>query len=448
MIRVLVNTAANLLSGFSVVLFQILAAALIVRSVSTPEFAVWALAVSLAGFAPAFTFNLNSAVARRALLESSKNFVDGALLVAARFVAYRYLLIAIFCTIAGCLVLPKLYPEILDGASVWDSVGVGAFFIGSCWLVAAQPEQGIWIALQKNIVIALSNICARVGALAAVALAIAVTNSVPAALIFGGATLWLGFWLMRRNIELHVPLSTAISTECVESEKQLFRSVASGFAIWSVTALLYQASLVPIVGLVDAESLTKVYYVVTLTALLVGGVNALTGALIAPIGRDFAVGNLSSVRRNTAYAGFVISVGSLLFVLLLALLWEDVTRLWLGEAHAEIVTSTFWLVAGLQVVRLSAASASVLLIVKGTQQQMIGPSLIELLGLILIALPTGYSVGVEAMLIVLLLLSSLAAAWTIGIAAGICMVGKQTRLLIAWPLLLGGGFCLATVLSR
>lgn len=429
-------------------LFQILAAALVVRSVSAQDFAVWALAVSLAGFAPAFTFNLNSAVARRALLESGKGFIDYALLIAARFIAYRYLLIAVFCTMAGCLALPKLYPEILDGAPVWNSVGVGTLFIGSCWLIAVQPEQGIWIALQKNIVIALSNIGARVGALAAVAMAIAVTNSVPAALIFGGVTLWLGFWLMRRNIDAHVSTPIAIPIERVESVKQSLRSVASGFAIWSVTALLYQASLVPIVGLVDAESLTKVYYVVTLTSLLVGGVNALTGALIAPMGRDFAGGNLASVRRNTVYAGFAISMGSLLFVLFLALMWQDVTRLWLGETHTEIVTSTFWLVAGLQVVRLSAASASVLLIVKGTQRQMIGPSLIELLGLLLIALPIGYWVGMEAMLMVLLLLSSLAAAWTIGIAAGICEMVKQARLVAAWPLLMSGGFCLVAVLSR
>ena len=52
------------------------------------------------------------------------------------------------------------------------------------------------------------------------------------------------------------------------------------------------------------------------------------------------------------------------------------------------------LIAGLQCVRLSGAVSSVVLMVKADNRQLTGPSLFELVGLLVLAVPLGLMAGV------------------------------------------------------
>ena len=126
----LINALANIATGFSVVVFQLVGTR-IVASTGADNLGVWALAVSLAGFAPLFAFNLNTGVARLAigLLHQSTHELLNLLLCAARL-ARRYLGIAVVAMLVGGFLLPILYPEQIGIEPVPRALGVAGLFIG------------------------------------------------------------------------------------------------------------------------------------------------------------------------------------------------------------------------------------------------------------------------------------------------------------------------------
>lgn len=407
----LINALANVASGFSVVFFQI-AGTKIVASTGANNLVVWALAVSLAGFAPLFAFNLNTGVARLAsrLLHQSNHELINLLFGAARL-ARRYLGIAVVAMLVGGLLLPIMYPVQIGVEPVPRVVGVAGLFIGSCWMVFAQPLQGMLIARQQNISIAKAVLLGRLLALAVLWAAVVLTDSLPWALVACGVSLWFSYWLMRRDVpEWRQQVAISYGGE----QEAMLGKISRGFALWSITALLFQVSLVPVVGVIEPESTTPVYLAVTLLAILVGVVNAGTGALIAPIGR--MVGE--EAFANVARLSWLVGVGLVVYSVLLILALPQILELWVGSTvDVAQVQSYLMLIAGLQCVRLSGAASSVTLMVKADNRQLTGPSLFELVGLLVLAVPLGFMAGVPAMLAALMAVSCIATCATVLMAA-------------------------------
>lgn len=407
----LINALANVVTGFSIVIFQIIGTR-IVASTGADNLGVWALAVSLAGFAPLFAFNLNTGVARLAigLLHQSTHELLNLLSCAARL-ARRYLGIAVVVMLVGGLLLPILYPVQIGVEPVPRAVGVAGLFIGSCWIVFAQPLQGVLIARQQNISIAKAMLLGRLLALAVLWAAVVLTDSLPWALVACGVSLWFSYWLMQRDVpEWRQLLAIPYGGE----QEAMLGKISRGFALWSITALLFQGSLVPLVGVIEPESTTSVYLAVTLLAILVGVVNAGTGALIAPIGRMVGEEAFANVVRLSWLGG----VGLVVYSVLLILALPQILELWVGNTvDVAQVQRYLMLIAGLQCVRLSGAVSSVTLMVKADNRQLTGPSLFELVGLLVLAVPLGLMAGVPAMLAALIAVSCIATCATVLMAA-------------------------------
>jgi len=407
----LINALANIVTGFSIVIFQIIGTR-IVASTGADNLGVWALAVSLAGFAPLFAFNLNTGVARLAigLLHQSTHELVNLLFCAARL-ARRYLGIAVVAMLVGGLLLPIMYPVQIGVEPVPRAVGVAGLFIGSCWIVFAQPLQGVLIARQQNISIAKAMLLGRLLALAVLWAAVVLTDSLPWALVACGVSLWFSYWLMRRDVpEWRQQAAISYGGE----QEAMLGKISRGFALWSITALLFQVSLVPLVGVIEPESTTPVYLAVTLLAILVGVVNAGTGALIAPIGRMVGEEAFANVVRLS----WLVGVGLVVYSVLLILALPQILELWVGNTvDVAQVQSYLMLIAGLQCVRLSGAVSSVTLMVKADNRQLTGPSLFELAGLLVLAVPLGLIAGVPAMLAALMAVSCIATCATVLMAA-------------------------------
>lgn len=420
----LINALANIATGFSVVIFQLVGTR-IVASSGAENLAVWALAVSLAGFAPLFAFNLNTCVARLAVgLVHQSSCELASLLFCAERLARRYLGMAVVVGVAGSAFLPFVYPIQIGAVPVARVAGVVGFFLGSCWFVFAQPFQGALIARQQNVSIAKATLLGRMLALLVLWITILLTNSLPLALFTSGASLWLSYWLMRRDVpEWHERTALTLSGK----QREMLGQISRGFAVWSITALLFQASLVPLVGVIEPTSTTPVYLAVTLLAILVGVVNAGTGALIAPLGRLVGEKTFDSVVRLSwlVGSGLVIYIGFLLIAL------PTILEFWVGNAvDVGQVQYYLILVAGLQCVRLSGAVSSVSLMTKADNRQLTWPSLLELVGLLGLAVPLGFVAGIPLMLAVLIGISCVAACATIVMAAGLSGVSIRDKRVI------------------
>lgn len=435
----LFNVFSNLVSGFSIVVFQVVGTR-IVLNYAPSDLAFWALAISLAGFAPLFAFNLNTAVARlaigspEALRAPVLSIIGGA-----QTLARRYLKFAAIAGGVGFAVLPALYPAQLVDAPWWQSLGMTGLFLGSCWVVLAQPWQGVLISRQQNGLIARATILGRALALCALWASLWATGSMVLGFMACGLSLWLSYWLMRHSVpEAATPLLPVDQGASLGA----LQGLSKGFAIWSVVALIFQASLVPLIGIVDANSVPPVYLAVTLMALLVGVVNAATGALIAPLGRMAREAMFDRVFLLSVFAGLGLFIYGLTLVLCLPVL----LALWVGNAVAlDAVQPMLVLIGGLQCVRLSAAVSSVVLMTRANNRQMILPSSIELVGLMVLAFPAGFIYGVPVMLLTLVGVSALAACATIvqaALLAGMPLQRPSTLGLLAMPL----SFALATLL--
>lgn len=436
----LINALANIVTGFSIVIFQIIGTR-IVASSGADNLGVWALAVSLAGFAPIFAFNLNTGVARLAiglLHQSTHELVN--LLFCADRLARRYMGIAVVAMLVGGLLLPIMYPVQIGVEPVPRALGVAGLFIGSCWIVFAQPIQGMLIARQQNISVAKAMLLGRLLALAVLWAAVVLTDSLPWALVACGVSLWFSYWLMRRDVP-EWRQQTAISVG--GEQEAMLGKISRGFALWSITALLFQVSIVPLVAVIEPESTTPVYLAVTLLAILVGVVNAGTGALIAPIGQMMGEEAFANVVRLS----WLVGVGLVIYSVLLILALPQILELWVGNTvDVSQVQSYLMLIAGLQCVRLSGAVSSVTLMVKADNRQLTGPSLFELVGLLVLAVPLGFMAGVPAMLAALLAVSCIAACATIVMAAGLNEVAARDKR-VAGLLCLPVGFAAAFVVT-
>lgn len=434
----LVNALANIVTGFSVVVFQLVGTR-IIASTGSESLAVWALAVSLAGFAPLFAFNLNTGVARRAVGFVSQSTGEWASLFCyAVRLAWRYLVAAIVVGLLGTVLLPVIYPLQVGADPVARVLSISGFFWGSCWIVLAQPFQGVLVARQQNVSIAKATLLGRILALVVLWVLTVLTDSLPVALVACGAGLWLSYWLMRCDVPEWREWAAYSS---VAQQDQGLARITKGFAVWSIAALLFQASLVPLVGAIEPEATTPVYLAVTLMAILVGVINAGTGALIAPIGQMVSEEAFAKVARLS----WLVGAGLLVYTVLLIWLLPQILEMWVGNAvDAAQVRCYLVLVAGLQCVRLSAAVSSVILMVKADNRQLTGPSLLELVGLLALAIPIGFVAGAPMMLAVLVMVSCVAACGTIVMAAslnGVRMNERRVICLLGLPL----GFAFAFV---
>ena len=420
----LINALANIVTGFSIVIFQIIGTR-IVANTGADNLGVWALAVSLAGFAPLFAFNLNTGVARLAigLLHQSTHELVNLLSCAARL-ARRYLGIAVVAMLVGGLLLPIMYPVQIGVEPVPRVVGVAGLFIGSCWIVFAQPLQGVLIARQQNISIAKAVLLGRLLALAVLWATVVFTDSLPWALVACGVSLWFSYWLMRRDVpEWRQQAAISYGGE----QEAMLGKISRGFALWSITALLFQGSLVPLVGVIEPESTTPVYLAVTLLAILVGVVNAGTGALIAPMGRMVGEEAFANVVRLS----WLVGAGLVVYSVLLIFALPQILELWVGNTvDVAQVQRYLMLIAGLQCVRLSGAVSSVTLMVKADNRQLTGPSLFGLVGLLVLAVPLGLMAGVPAMLAALIAVSCIATCATILMGARLNAVPPRDQRLV------------------
>jgi len=336
--RALTNATANFATGVVVAVFQLVMTAIVARVGDSQMLLAWSVVASVAGLAPLLACNLSSIVARR-LASADRDGLIGAshqaaVLAAANGVSASLTLAGGIIAIGLAVVAPLLYPRVAGADPLSFGFAVGAYFVGSCWIIAAQPAQGWLVIMHKNWVITVVNAAVRVVTAALVAtLLLWLRCALGLALAVGSVGLWLGPRLLRRML----PMSpTGAGGDEERRERAQIYGLIRSFGIWGATSAATQAVTIPVVALVAPQVATSMFVAFVLVTTIVGAIVALGNALIAPLARLLGQGlqmRATAVVLRATVALWVIYAATVMLVLAFL---KPITHLWLGSQVIDL----------------------------------------------------------------------------------------------------------------
>ena len=400
--RLASNAAANVTNGAATAFFQLGMTAVMARTGSPRDLAVWSLAATLASLAPLLGCNLSTAVARR--LAAASQHDPGAaqprdVMAAAAGLARRFTALGFLLAVLLGIAVPLLYPHIAGGQP-WASGGtVAVFFAGSCWLVWAQPAQGWLLDAHRNWPIASAGIVARGAALAAATLLLAGGAPTWALVAVASLALWSAIPLLRRQVRS--PAGLASDPEAQASEHRRLLHVAVGFAAWAASSAAIQGATVPLVVWLSPAAATPFFLAFTLVTVIIGAVMAAANALVSPVAVMLARGDLASAARLARRASVL---AWLLANLCLGAVFAALPALlsaWTGSSAAEaaVVRPFFALMALQHGIRSAGIVPSIVLAAGARPRTLLIAILPEAGFALLLALPLGLALGPTGLLI-------------------------------------------------
>jgi hypothetical protein len=409
--RIASNAVANVSNGASAAVFQIGMTAMIARTGTSKDLALWSLAASIAGFAPLLSCNLSTAVARRLADPAVHANHANVVMTAARALARRLTTAGFLLALLVAALVPLLYSQ-LAGPSAWHAaVMCCAFFVGSCWIVAAQPDQGWLVSAHRNWPIAHAALLARASSLLVAGLPLLVWHwPVWIALVPGSLAMWLGTWAMRQRETSRCP------DNLVVLEQVRLRTYLRGFAVWGLTSAAIQAATVPVVALLAPGQATPFYLAFVLVSLVLGVAMAAANALVAPMAQLLQNTSKVPALSATIKATLLLCVGVNGGLLLLFAALNPLLSVWVASTAAEAsqVRYCLALLSLQQGLRSAAIAASVVLAMGSSGKTLTRAPLVEAAGVLLFAVP-------------------MAAAWgPTGLMAGLALAGALGALGVAW----------------
>lgn len=391
--RIASNATANMANGAIGAGFQLGMTAIVARTGQANELAIWSLAASVAGFAPLLACNLASAVARR-LAGAADEDRYNCVMQAGRSLSAAQLWIAVALAAVVALGLPYAYAE-LTAFSRWaSSATVATYLLGSCWIVASQPEVGALMASHRNWPIAIATFVARSLALLTMAGTLALHQPIWLAVVMASLALWSGTLALRRQVAARAA-RVPTSTSQFRAERADMANVVGGFAVWSLTSAVIQALTVPIVAYFAPDQATAFFLAFTLVNIIVGATAAATNALMAPLAQ--LLGNGASSRAAkvaTRATGAVWLLTTTLLLCAYAFL-DAIVGAWVGPAAVGLppLHLYFALLALQHGIRSAGGVSSILLAMGSRPSSIVRAPLPELAVAIGLALPLAATLG-------------------------------------------------------
>lgn len=398
------NAFANMLTGVSSIVFQLGLTAMAARSFDAATFSVWTLALSMAGLTPLFAINLSSVVTRQLVpaFADRADRTSALIMGAARQLGRALALLAVVAIMLAALGLHHASPNLA-------STGTGTFLLvvvlltfGQLWQIGLQPVFGWYYAHEQNWPVAAALLVVRVGALVAMWLA---TRMLVGDLLAASVSLALGHWAGVGLARLRF-FSPQVGT--VKAGAELKRQVLETahllrwFAIWSVGMAAIQYGLPPLMSVLGTPDYNAFYLAYSLNLVLSGVVGAIGSAMLAPLARLGANGDGRALVQALVFLPMLIAlillsvlVGLRLSMPLLVTHWSH------GIALPGDVNGYLFLLGFQTIARSLSVVFGIVLASRATAWRLVGPTLLELVVTLLVAVPLGSVFGDRVFLLAL-----------------------------------------------
>lgn len=399
------NASANIFSGAVVMVSQLGVTAMAVATWHGVEFAVWGLAMSIAAIAPIFSANLSSVLTRRLVearyKESGK--VRNAIVMSGRRIS-RCLAIISFVTLfsAGAWIQAHSVSEPLTTSEFL--ILLTMLLCANGWVLLWQVRFGQCYADERHWWPALTLACSRGGGILGmfIVLYLGSQNHITAAigLLLGtciglviGQLLLPSYWI---GGAAELPAELEIRDQLWHSIRVLY-----GFAFGAFSSLITQYSIPPLIAFIEPHRFNAFYLASVLNAVVVGVISAAMSVLLVQFTRWHTFGVALGVDRIALF-GPALSAGASLFVLCVC---------WFG---LQFMPDNFFTIRSIDfndiglflallgfqtIIRTSASGFAIYVYAAGSSRQMIAPLAIEMLLILMIAVPMGWLFGVNALII-------------------------------------------------
>jgi O-antigen/teichoic acid export membrane protein len=414
------NAIANVVNGLAVAVFQFSMTAIVAKSGDTRQLALWALAASIAGFAPLLSCNIAAVVTRRLSDPDvpAHQFSQHSAMVLreAKHLSRQLTLACLVLAVLLVFLVQYIYPVLL-APDIWSSAMlIGIFFAGSCWVVFAQPEQGWLMSSHRNWAITVTNICVRVSAVTLFYLAlIFVRWPFWVATVLCSLALWCGPLLMRKIGSIP---GLMLLHERNETEARKIFKIARGLGIWGFTSAMTQTATIPLVAFITPTLSSSMFLAYTLVGTIIGVIGAIAGAMIAPIARLLSQSDKRPALKLTETATLILWALFTCGALCIYFVINPLMKLWVGHALSDQHYILFFILFAMQHGLRSTALAVSMALAMGAESRVILMSpFIEAACVLFVALPVAFLYGPHAFLLSLCAAGSLGAIATSWFAA-------------------------------
>jgi len=438
--KFLSNAGANVFSGVVTAAYQLGLTAIAAHTWQGRQFSVWALALSIASITALFGTNLANVVTRRVVKvrHSIDTQSESSIIAAASRLENQLGALALICLTAAGLYINSRSTN----AQADPQYFLGVLFLlifGNIWIVLTQVKFGLYYSNEKNWPPAIILASARIGAMAGMYLATRYGNE---SIIQAAAGIAVGAWLGRglSGQLLAPPHHLKIDNESRPTVKdEYFKNIKifSGFAIWSIGALVIQYGIPPVISVIAPNKFNAFYLASTLNMIAIGAISAAMSALLAPLSRWHARGDQSPLHRMILIGPAFCSISC---VVVLTFAWfalQPLLTLWSSRAANIDDIYPFLALLGFQtIIRTAALGYSVSLAATATTRQMSGAIIVEVLISLCIAAPLGRAYGPNFLLYGLILAGLASSIYTCLIGLSLdstCTISKKkgTGILLA-----------------
>lgn len=436
------NAGANIFSGAVGAAYLLAITGIASRTWHGAEFASWALALSVAAIAPICAANLSGVVTRR-IVESrhSKSGADDlAIVLAGRRMGQHLTYVALVLLIcSGAWIQMRLSSGVMSTSSFL--ILLLMLLLTNNWLLLWQTRFGQYYADERNWLPALTLAAARLGGALGMILGLAVASQSLAAAALG---LCAGTWTGLACAQLLLPMpsqvglvQTSPSAPDIQKQYRTNAQLLSGFAIGSVSMLVIQYSIPPLMALIAPKMFNAFYLASVLNMVAIGVLAAAMSAMLAPLTRWHSRGETNSLRRFTLISPILCAISCLAVLSVCWYATSPILQAISVRAASLDDIRTFLALLGFQtIIRNAAAGYGMYIASAGTSRQMATPLVIEIGLAFTVAVPLGWSYGERGLIYGLILSSLLGSLYSSQVVASLKRT-RQISLRTAFPSLLG-----------
>lgn len=361
--QIVKNSFADIVTGFSVALTNVLVPPVLARTLSPPEFGAWALVLQFASYVSVLDLGIQGAIGRYvAYFRANLDRKSGEEFVSTAFNALCITALIGFGTLSAVgLFLHSLFPDVPRHLLIQTQITLMLVGLSVSLGLPASSFRGILTGIERYELITI--IAAPTGMiLSGTLIVLALSHS---GLIFLGIAFALikllsygAYWAVGR---FYGRVSVKLGVFNLKSARELW-SYCSSSMIWSVGMLVASGLDVAIVARVDFLRVAAYSACVSLVTLIGGAQNAMFRPLLQVGSRYFALGEterlhaLLETSTRTALITIVLSAAPLI------LLSHQLLSLWLGGSYADQATLILRLLVIGQAMRLIATPYATLLL--------------------------------------------------------------------------------------
>ena len=444
------NATANIFNGVVGAFYQLGLTALSFRILSDSDFSAWGLALSLATIVPLFGSNLANVVARRVIdiRHIGSSGLEIVAIKSARLLAKHLALLAVISVfVFGFWVY--LNNPLININRYQFLILLGALILGNITLILLQVDFGLYFSDESYWPPAIITALMRLGAIIGFILVVGVFRS---NIYLGGVGFLLGGFagIFFAKLIIYTKKNNEIVFEYDANafRKQYWENIKifSGFIVWALGSLVIQYGIPPMVSLISPEKFNAFYIASTVNTVAIGGITAIIGALFAPVSKWHKTENFKPLKMMAIYSPLVCGVSCLIFF---TIAWYSLNSvLMLLKGNSDLAENIYPLLAllGFQtIIRLSAMGHSVSLAAVGSSLQISGGVVLEILITLCVAIPLGWQLGANSLLLGLIFAGFICSLYTCAIglsvsktkfmassSAYLILIGSQITVSILW----------------